>query len=286
MFKKTYRSVIKTILRSPMTYGAVFLVFAAIVYHAFTVHYGAYSFDLKMMVWDNEPGFSLNYDLFLEEILNTPMAGLMIYPVPLLCVIVSGIVLIRDFRDGFFEIERAGNIKTSRYLFGRLSAVVSFVTLISLFVCLFAFHLYILSRGGVPTMGTWEYVWESAVRLLRVFVMAIFPGILFFVGVTFLASNIMHSGLAGTAAGICYVIVNYSLRVFLGFRLPEIYTDYLSPVPTKLYKYWFAYDTKWFSDKSVNLFSDVEMIVCLCVLYLLCSAFLTVSAICVKRRKV
>ena len=286
MFKKTYRSVIKTILRSPLTWGAVFLVSAAIVYHAFTVHYGAYSFELKMMVWDNEPGFSLNYDLFLEEILNTPVAGLMTYPVPLLCVIVSGVVLIRDFRDGFFEIEGAGNIKTSRYLFGRMSAVVSFVTLVSLFVCLFAFHLYILSRGGVPTMGVWKYVWESTVRLLRVFVMAIFPGILFFVGVTFLASNIMHSGLAGTAAGICYVIINYSLRMFLGFRLPEIYTDYLSPVPTKLYKYWFAYDTKWFHNKSVNPFSDVEMTVCLCVLYLLCSVFLAVSAICVKKRKV
>lgn len=283
MVFKTYSSSLKTIYRSPLTWGTVILVFIIGLKHASTIHYGAYDINLGRMVWDIESGFVITYKIFLQEILNTTYTeSLMQYSIPALCVIVSGIVLTRDWKDNYFEVECSCGNKSSHYILGRLLAVLSFVSSVALVVCFFSFNFYVVSRGGVSTLTVTEYLVEAFVRLIRVFVTSVFPGILYYISFTFFASTIMHSGVAGVLSGLCYVVFIYLSKMFLRFRLPALFKDYLSPTPFRLYQYWATYDTEMSDYEIINHFSQKELIICMCSLYLISCVFIYLTTFLIK----
>ena len=258
-----------------------------VIYYVIYGSYGNYDFDTGKMIWDKDPRFVLQYFQYVQHFHNTIRRELMRFGAPLFCVIVTGIVLTRDWRDNFFEIEHAGDVRPSKYFLGRFLAVFSFLTVSALIVYLLAFHSYIISRGGVPDLSPWEYFIDSNVRLLRVFFITGIPGILVFSGITFLVGNLTKSGTFGTIAGLVYVLFEYLMKTVLTARIPQIYFNYMTPTPSYLYQYWAYYDTEWFEIKFPhNPFTTGQMLLCLGILYSAAVVFAVGSYVCVRKRKV
>jgi len=284
---KTFRATVKTIIRSPLIWAAMALLFGVGVYFSLIINTGQIDIKTYEMVWDTDPRFVFSYKMYIQKVLNTLMAApLMWFSAPAFCVIVTGVLLTRDWRDNFFEIERSAGVKPYQYLLGRFFAVLLFVTLLTLLTAFTAFHTYFLSRGGVSFLTPAEYFFDSSIRILRAFFMATFPGILIFVSFTFALSSIMKSGLAGTIGGLGLVIFKYLSQGILQNRLPGFYHNYLSPTSANLYRYWSFYDTEWFYEKTEhNPFTTHQMLLCLSCLYLISVICIGVSYLCVKKRK-
>ena len=286
MFSKTYKSTIKTIVRSPLTWAAVALMIGVAVYYVIIGGYGGYDPMTGEQFNDRDPRFVLVYYMYIQHFHNTIAREVMLIGVPLFCVIVSGIVLTRDWRDSFYEVEHAGNVKARSYFFGRFFAVFTVLTFSALFVYLFSFHLYIITRGGVSDLSPWEYIIDSNIRLFRMFFITAIPAILIFTGLTFLAGNLAKSGTIGTVVGVVYVLVLYLTNFSFRFRMPQIYQEYLVPTPRHLYQYWAYYDTEWFDVKwPHNPFTTGQMLLCLGKMYFVVVLYAAVSYIRIKRRE-
>ena len=201
--------------------------------------------------------------------------------------ILPSIVLNRDWRDGFFEIERSGNVKNSTHFFGRYFAIISFEIAVTLCDVLLISHIYYFSRGGVPDFGLWDYLLDSNIRILRMFSIVIIPGILIFSGVSILASNFLKNGILGTMVGIVYALFEYLSQSFLSFRMPDFYKNFLTPKSQNLYLYWTFFDTEWFAEKDWhNPFTTGQMFLCLGMLWLIATLLVVFSYICVRKRKI
>lgn len=288
MYSKTYKATIKTITRSPLTWAAVALLIGVAIYSSMRGSYGKVDMSTYKMIWDTDPRFTIDYPLYIQHLRNALYTGsLMLYPAPVFCVIVSGVVLARDWHDNFFEIERAGGVKPRQYFISRFVAVLSFVSVITLITGFVAFHVYCLSRGGVESLSLWTYLFDSTVRILRIFFLAVFPGILIFVSFTFAVGSVFKNGIIGTLSGLALVVFKYLSQGILRFRLPDFYHKYLSPTPAYLYQFWGYYDTEWFFEKTqYNPFTTQQMLLCLFCLYLISSIFIILSYFSIKKRRV
>ncbi len=288
MFRKTYVSALRTIVRSPLTWGAIALFLGIGIYNQIVVHYGIIDMNTLEMIPDTDPGFVMTFKFYIQEIRNCAWSmSLMLFTAPALCVITSGVVLSRDWRDNFFEVDRAGGVAPRKYFFGRYTAVVSFVTAVSLFGNVIFLHLYFLVRRGVENMTFGRYLADSTFRVVRLFFTAVFPGLLVFVGITFLAANLMRNGIAGMITGLSYVVLTVAARVYLNYRLPSFVTNYLLPSPFNLYMYWAEFDMTWFTDEAASLFfTKGEALTCLLCLYSISAVCLALSFLCVKKRRV
>ncbi len=288
MFNKAFTSTLKTIIRSPLTWAATALLFGVALYYSLKVSGGTVDSKTFSMIWDTDPRYVITYDLYIQRILNTLLNGsLMLFSAPAFSVIIAGVVLTREWHDNLFEIERAGGVKPKHYFWGRFLAVMSFVTVLSLFTAFVAFHVYCLSRGGVSSLSWWVYFGDSTIRIIRAFFMAVFPGLMVFVTFTFFAGSILKNSTLGMVSGFGLVIFKYLSGFSFKIRLPLFFHDYLTPTPEKLYKYWTFFDTEWFYEKQYhNPFSDQQMIICICCLYLIISMCILTSFICIKKRRI
>ncbi len=288
MFSKTYKTTLKTIIRSPLTWATTVLLFGVGIYFSVIINTGQIDIKTYEMIWDTDPRFVFSYKMYIQKVLNTLMAApLMWFSAPAFCVIVTGVLMTRDWSDNFYEIERSGGVKPLQYLLGRFIAVLSLVTLITLLTAFTAFHTYFLSRGGVSFLTTAEYFFDSSIRILRAFFMATFPGILIFVSFTFVLSSIMKNGIAGTVGGLGLVLFKYLSQGILKERLPGFYHNYLNPTPKNLYCYWSFYDTEWFYEKTEhNPFTTQQMLLCLLCLYLISAICIGISYLCIRKRNV
>lgn len=287
MTLKTYRSTLKTLFRSPLMWAAAVLMLGAAAFYVIRGGYGTVDTATLETIWDTNPKFVLEYSTYIQHFHNTMAREVMLFGIPLFCVVVSGVVLRRDWSDSFFEIERAGGVRPLTYFLGRYAAVFTVLTAAALITYVLSFHIYVISRGGVPDLSPWEYVLDSNVRLLRLFFITAPPAILVFSGITFLFGSLTKSGIAGMIGGTVYVIFIYLTKYMLRFRLPQFFHNYLTPTPRYLYQYWAYYDTEWFTEKIYhNPFTDGEMILCICVLCSIAAVCLGLSFVCVRRRKV
>ena len=288
MFSKTYKTTMKTILRSPLVWLSVAVMFGNGVFFTLKSQFSMRDLSTYEQIWDTDSRFVLGYDRYIQMLFNTMWTErLMLYIVPIMCVIVSGVVLTRDLRDNFFEIERAGDVKTRPYFFGRFSAVFTFVSITALFEELLAFHLYYITRRGVPGMTPWNYIIDSNVRIIRMFFVAVIPGILIYIALTFLAANLTKSGTAGMFIVLSYVLFEYLAKTVLKFRLSDYYKSFLTPTSRNLYQYWTFFDTEWFDLKfPYNPFTTEQMLLCLGILYSAVIVFVAISYLCVKKRKI
>lgn len=286
MFSKTYKAAIKTITRSPLIWAAVALLLGVAIFSSMRGYYSKTDMSTYESILDTDPRFTLDYALYIQHLRNA-LYSVMMYSAPALCVIVSGVMLTRDWRDNFFEIERAGGVKPLQYFISRFVAALSLVSVITLSVGLISFHFYCLTRGGVESLSFWTYLCDSTVRIIRIFFLAVFPGILIFVSFTFAFGSVFKSGLIGTLSGLALVVFKYLSHGILKFRLPDFYHRYLSPTPNCLFQYWGYYDTEWFFEKAIhNPFNDQQMFLCLFCLYLISSVCIFASYLSIKKRRV
>lgn len=238
MWLATYKNTLKNILRSGTFWLMVCVLLTVAVHGGIAGYY----------VGDDEPGVRVSYHDFVEVIANSGISTLALYALPLVAIVVTLLVLSRDYGDDFFEIEKASGLRYLPYVAGRLAAVATVVTvcmLVSHAVCL---HLYVLTRGGVPKLTPTKYLCESVVRMLRFDFCVILPELLFYLTMTYLLGVFLKKGYA-TASVSCvlmlsyyYVSVTYRYRYISEFM--TLFFDYYSPMPGKLRLYFQLFDTE------------------------------------------
>lgn len=237
MFGATFRNTVKTLLRS-VTFWLVFAVFAVIlVYYGiqqgFTSHYVEI------------PGFTppeqLSFFSYAQEIDNLVHAGSTLYPLAILVVITTVLVLNRDYGDQFYEIEKAAGAKPLQYLFGRLCAIVTVTFAVQWVLSLGVLQLCVLPQGGVEGLSPLQYVGESLFRLTRINLCTALPHILFYVGLTYLLGTLFRNGIVAASGGFISAIAFFVIYTMYRHEMwAETYISYLSPMPVKLRSY-FAY---------------------------------------------
>lgn len=242
MFSTTFKTTLKTLFRSVTFYLAVLLLTVVSIYEAFKGGNGYFDPSIMDMIWDTDPRFIVSRSLFLQNINNACCAEVMMYAMPFFSVISTSVILTRSYADRFYEIEKAGNVKSSTYLFGRLSAVLV-VNLIAVTVaCLTNHLLYIFTRGGVDGMTTMQILLESTWRILRWVAVMLLPCILFYISFTYVLGSIFKSGVVGAVGGMAHIVFYYVVNLILRHRIAPVYFDYLSPIPRKLRHYLYAFE--------------------------------------------
>lgn len=230
MFLATYRNTVKTLLRS-VTFWLIFIVYVAIM-----IRYGVVPHVVYL------PGYEplqLSFSDYVSRLDNTVYAGSLIYPLAILTVITTALVLNRDYGDSFFEIEKAAGIKPSRYLFGRLGAVVSITFVSHLVLSFTALQICVVREGGVEGFSLLQYIGDSLFRLTRTSFCTALPYILFYVGITYLLGTLFKNGVAASVGGFISAIAYYVIYLVYRYEIwAKPYIDYLSPQPNKLRHYF------------------------------------------------
>lgn len=291
MFFATYKNTLKTLVRSAL----LWIVIAMVIFVAMEQAAGERvrqtvldeNFRIVGYISDLDPEYVLTYDKYIQTILNGTKAWVMLYAIPIFCVISTTLVLNRDFGDSFFEIEKARGTKASKYFLGRLTGLLTVSCIVCLFITFLCVHYYYFSRGGVDSFTLLSYFADSTIRILRVFFCAMLPALLFYIGLTYICGCVIKSGFAGAVIGLGHVLLDYGSKAFLVMRFPEVYHDFISPKPNKLYQYWTFYDTEWFGEKTMrNPFTNGQMLLCTSIIVGAALLYFTVSFICTKRRSV
>ena len=132
MLLTTYKNTFKNLIRSTTFWLLVSLLVIVAAQGARESFY----------LGDDDPNFVLNYKDYVQCIINSVAAKLLMYALPIFAVITVVLVLNRDYGDKFFEIEKAANIKPFAYLSGRLSALISINFVVLLLSNLLCFHYY------------------------------------------------------------------------------------------------------------------------------------------------
>lgn len=196
-----------------------------------------------MVFIDNyKPPECLTYSGFISTVDNLVHAGSLMYPLAILTVIVTVLVINRDHGDQFFEIEKAAGVKPLLYVLGRLSAATA-ITFVIQWVVSFAVLLYLVfGQGGVEGMSALQCIVKGFLYLSRTNICIALPVILFYIGITYLIGTLFKNGVVAACAGFGYAIVFFV--TFLLYRysvspVAELYFNYLSPAAYKI-RYYFS----------------------------------------------
>ena len=197
MFLSIYKTTIKNLLRSLMFWMAVGLVIGITFYECKNGVYSMYSYSYKEIIYDTDPRFVLELNQYKNLIGNVCISFVMYYAMPIFTVISTVLVLNRDYGDQFFEIEKAGGVRSWKYTGGRISALVTVNFALVFIACFLGVWLYLLTRvgpEGVYKMETGELLWDSAKRLIRFIAFMPLPTTLFYISFTYFLGNIFKNG--------------------------------------------------------------------------------------------
>ena len=247
MFLSIYKITIKNLLRSLIFWMAVGLVIGITFYECKNGVYSMYSYSYKEIIYDTDPRFVLELNPYKNLIGNVCISFVMYYAMPIFTVISTVLVLNRDYGDQFFEIEKAGGVRSWKYTGGRISALVTVNFALVFIACFLGVWLYLLTRvgpEGVYKMETGELLWDSAKRLIRFITFMSFPTTLFYITFTYFLGSIFNSGLISAIGSMAHVIATYVCGFQLRFRIPDIYHDYFSINSAKKIRDYLKY-FKW-----------------------------------------
>ena len=243
MFFATFRSTTKSFLRS-VTFWLLLAMFLVIL-----VRYGIQQVQVyyesaeavQVYLPDYELPEHISFQEYVSEVDNLVHAGSLIYPLALLVIITTVLVLNRDYGDQFYEIEKAAGMKPSVYLLGRLSAITA-VTFIVQWLASFAIlQVCVFGKGGVEEMSFIQYLGDALFRLTRTNLCTALPYILFYVGITYFLGTLFKNGIAAASGGFIYAIAFFVINLLYRHEQAlEFYTEYLSPMPNKL-RHFIAY---------------------------------------------
>lgn len=247
MFRQTYKATIRNLFRSGLFWLIIAIFLGIVIYNAMNPFTG-YSKTNPVTgavknVMDTSPEYVLGYDGYIQVIWNAVCAHVMYYALPCITVLSTVLILNRDYGDNFYEIEKSSGIRTTAYLLGRITALITVNFTLVIIASFIAFHSYIISRGGLSIMGTMYYITDSSIRLMRIIVLVAFPNILFYIGATYLLGCVFKSGLYSSILSMGYVMFYAFQGYYMKGLIPQSYIDYFSPLPQKLTRYLYWYDT-------------------------------------------
>ena len=292
MFLSIYKTTIKNLLRSLMFWMAVGLVIGITFYKCKNGVYSMYSYSYKEIIYDTDPRFVLELNPYKNLIGNVCISFVMYYAMPIFTVISTVLVLNRDYGDQFFEIEKAGGVRSWKYTGGRISALVTVNFALVFIACFLGVWLYLLTRvgpEGVYKMETGELLWDSAKRLIRFIAFMPLPTTLFYISFTYFLGNIFKNGWIGGFGGMSHIIATYLFGYQLRFRLPDRYHDYFSinnaqKIRSYLSRCSWDTDFEIFIDKSGTSIKDAAL--CFSFVTGLAIIMLIISYIRVRKRSV
>ncbi len=241
MIFKTYRSTIKSLVRSPLFWATIILVVVNVIVRECRPLYGGGG--ASELIWDTDPRFVLSFDKFLQMIPNHISHSVMFYAVPAFSVVTAMIVMTNDYGKGFFEVEKAGGVRPAAHLFGRLAALVEVNSIVALAASFLAVVYYYVTRGGVRGHGFAECLGVMTVRVLRTFLFCELPPILVFLGLSLFVGAILKNGFASSVVGMAFVIFNFIVSAYFGFRMTTFFNKYLTTNKFSAYLYFTYYDT-------------------------------------------
>ncbi|MBQ8523260.1 MAG: hypothetical protein IJ457_01400 [Clostridia bacterium] len=297
MFFKIYKTTIKRILRSPLFWMALIVASVMVFMNANGIVYGN----------DKQPDFVLAYHKYHEMISNM-MRKSMLYIVPCLCVAAVMAIVTGDYTDNFFEIERAGGVKSASYFFGRLLGLFTILFTVMFIFSFFSVHYYFFTRGGVANftgkpdnfIEPWpfhtlkEYILDSTKVILRLVAGCQLPVIILFTTATYAIGTVLESGVLAAIGGSIGVVFSYlgALRYQWAFN-STIYRFFL-PAKIGPYLYLSRYDTVFATEKytypnGYNIYlSDTleDVVMWLAVLLGISLACIVISYIFTRRRKI
>ncbi len=237
MFRSTYKNTVKAILRSALFWIAL----AALVVIVAPAVRGYVSYNEGY----EPPALSLT--AYQQHVHNIFGSSFLIYALPVFAVIVTVLVLNRDYGDQFYEIEKATGIKTVPYLLGRLCGIISVLLVVQLVLADILLHIYVIGWGGVEGLSLGAYLLDSTLRVILLTLAMSLPCVLFFIGLTYMVGTLFKNGVVGALGGFVYVILFRALLVFKvhlikynGIKAAEVYFSYLSHIPDKLNYYCHA----------------------------------------------
>ncbi len=236
MFRSTYKNTVKSIIRSALFWIALaaLIVLVAPGVKGFVIYNEGY-----------EPP-ALELISYQEHVYNL-VSSFLIYALPVFAVIVTVLVLNRDYGDQFYEIEKAAGMKTAPYLLGRLCGIISVVLVVQLVLADILLHIYVIGWGGVEGLSLGAYLLDSTLRLISLTLAMSLPCVLFYVGLTYMVGTLFKNGVVGAIGGFVYVILYRALLVFkteLVYNkenaLAKLYFEYICHIPDKLSSYVYA----------------------------------------------
>ena len=252
MFIKTYTTTIKRILRSPLFWMALAVVAVLVFMFAHNGFYGK----------DRDPDFVLGYQKYHEMMANL-LRNMMIYLIPCLCVVAVMTVVSGDYADYFFEIERAGGVRTVSYFFGRITAILTVLFSIVLIFSFFSVHYYFFTRGGItsftespenfvepwPMSTLTEYLIDSTDVVLRMVFLCQFPVVILFTTATYAIGTLFESGIIAGIGGSIGVVLSYLAAIRYQWAFDSVIYKYFTPAKIGPYLYLSRYDTVFATEK-------------------------------------
>lgn len=282
MFFKIYKTTLKNLFRSAIFWAAFATVILIVFYFANRGYMTSYDPILKESIPDTDPRFVLRYEKYLQTIFNSLQIWVMYIGMPIFAVISTVLVLNRNFSDSFYEIEKAGGVRPSSYLLGRLAALASVNVIVAGIASLFGLNYYYFTRGGVSKLKLSTYLTDSTMRILRTVVFCELPVILLFIGLAYMIGSLIKNGFAGFVGGTGIAITLFWIGGFR--RLNPLTEKYYNVHWINAYKYFTYYDTEY-SRNAIYMPSRFdEIIVWISVLVGAALFCFTVSYLCARLR--
>ncbi|MBQ7673158.1 MAG: hypothetical protein IJT36_01335 [Alphaproteobacteria bacterium] len=242
MLRFNFKNTIKTLTRSPILWVMFLLVMGNIILFERMPLYSS-TIDGEL-VFDTDPRYVLYFNSFIQMIPNYLSHSVMFYAAPAFAVITAMIVMANDYGKGFFEVEKAGGTRILTRLFGRFFALVVINSFVALAASFLAINYYYFSRGGVNGHNFWECFGFSTIRILRTFLFCELPAILVFLSLALVCGAILKNGYIASVIGLGYVVFNYAVSAYFGFRMSDFFNKYLTTNKFSAYLYFTYYDTE------------------------------------------
>ena len=243
MFYSIYKTTLKTVFRSRTARLALGLLVVLIVNYAICGGHDYYDISTGETIVDTAPRYALSFETYRQNVLmNYACISTMLYLFPLFAIIAALAVLLRDFGDSYFEIEKAGNVRPLSYYVARLLGIMSVVMVVAIGLTLLWIYWYVFSRGGVDGYSFGFVLKDVFLRVWKYIIGLMLPILLAIVSATLCLGNLFHNALFAALGSLAFVVVNYlcwRVRHARGW-LP--YFHYLSTVPQKLHMVLAAYD--------------------------------------------
>ena len=251
--------------------------------------YGYYDEALNEIIEDTDPRFVLDFKTYVQHVTNTCAAKSMVYALPLFAVVTSSLILMRDYGDKFFEIERAAGIKPACYVWGRVAALLAVNTVMTFVQCFLCFYWYVFTRGGVDGMDTMTMLGDSVIRLTRATLLLSLPAVLFYAALTYGVGCLCKNWIPAAALTVAYSqlpgLLNYTVSARM-LRIYEAYENYIMPIPKHMRHFLHYYDTDWHEKMLENFgIQPWDPWIALSVILGSTLLYLLLSHICVRRRR-